>query len=47
MREMAQVFQRDGHTRALADRMVEFSEIKEILGVSGFLSLREEVSRGP
>lgn len=47
MREMAQVFQRDGHTRALADRMVEFGEIKEILGVSGFLSLREEVSRGP
>jgi hypothetical protein len=38
---MAQVFKRDGHTSALA------GEIKEILGVSGFLSLREEVSRGP
>ncbi|MGQ0656535.1 MAG: isocitrate lyase/PEP mutase family protein [Chromatiales bacterium] len=41
MREMAQVFARDGHTKALADRMVRFDEFKEILGVKEFLSLRD------
>lgn len=44
MREMAEVFKRDGHTLALADRMVEFKEIKEILCVSEFLSLRDGLS---
>ena len=44
MHEMAQVFQRDGHTQKLTDRMVNFNEIKEILGVSTYLSLRDELS---
>ncbi len=47
MREMVQVFRRDGHTQALADQMVGFSEIKSILGVREFLSLREELSSTP
>ncbi|MFH0351116.1 MAG: oxaloacetate decarboxylase [Chromatiales bacterium] len=46
MREMAQVFARDGHTQALADKMVGFDEIKRILGVREFLSLRDELSQG-
>ena len=41
MREMAEVFARDGHTRALEDQMVRFDEIKRILGVERFLSLRD------
>ena len=45
MREMAEVFKRDGHTRALADRMVGFDEIKTILGVGEYLSLRDELAR--
>jgi 2-methylisocitrate lyase-like PEP mutase family enzyme len=45
MREMAGVFKRDGHTLALADRMVGFDEIKTILGVSEYLSLRDELAR--
>ncbi len=43
MREMAAVFMRDGHTKALFDAMVNFDEIKEILGVERFLSLREKL----
>jgi 2,3-dimethylmalate lyase len=45
MREMAEVFKRDGHTRALADRMVGFDEIKAILGVGEYLSLRDELAK--
>jgi 2,3-dimethylmalate lyase len=45
MREMAEVFKRDGHTRALADRMIGFDEIKTILGVGEYLSLRDEIAR--
>jgi 2-methylisocitrate lyase-like PEP mutase family enzyme len=45
MREMAEVFKRDGHTQALADRMVGFDEIKTILGVGEYLSLRDELAR--
>lgn len=45
MREMAEVFKRDGHTLAFAERMVGFDEIKRILGVSEFLSLREDLAR--
>jgi 2-methylisocitrate lyase-like PEP mutase family enzyme len=45
MREMAEVFKRDGHTLALADRMVRFNEIKTILGVGEYLSLRDELAR--
>jgi 2-methylisocitrate lyase-like PEP mutase family enzyme len=44
MREMAEVFKRDGHTRALADRMIGFDEIKTILGVGEYLSLRDELA---
>ncbi|MGH8532494.1 MAG: isocitrate lyase/PEP mutase family protein [Gammaproteobacteria bacterium] len=43
MREMAEVFARDGHTQALAEKMVGFDEIKNILGVHRFLSLRDEL----
>jgi 2-methylisocitrate lyase-like PEP mutase family enzyme len=45
MAEMAEVFKRDGHTQALADDMVRFDGIKKILGVSNFLSLRDELSK--
>lgn len=43
MREMAEAYGRDGHTQSLADRMVRFDEIKEILGVEQFLSLRDNL----
>lgn len=42
MRDMAEVFKRDGHTRALADQMVKFDEIKDILGLQEFLNLRQD-----
>jgi 2,3-dimethylmalate lyase len=45
MREMAEVFKRDGHTLALADRMVGFDEIKAILGVGEYLSLRDALAK--
>ncbi|MCG8378273.1 MAG: oxaloacetate decarboxylase [Proteobacteria bacterium] len=41
MREMAESFKRDGHTKALADKMVGFDEIKEILGLADYLSLHD------
>jgi len=41
MREMADVFKRDGHTQSLIDKMVDFDEIKEILGLQKYLSLKE------
>ena len=46
MREMAEIFARDGHTQALAEKMAGFDEIKSILGVREFLSLRDELSQG-
>ena len=46
MREMAEVFARDGHTQALAEKMAGFDEIKQILGVREYLSLRDELSQG-
>jgi methylisocitrate lyase len=42
MREMAEVFKRDGHTRALQDQMVNFDGIKEILGLKEYLTLRDQ-----
>ncbi len=45
MREMAEIFARDGHTQALAEKMAGFDEIKSILGVREFLSLRDELSQ--
>jgi 2,3-dimethylmalate lyase len=44
MRRMAEVFMRDGHTRALAEEMVSFDEIKNMLGVEQFLALRADLS---
>ena len=46
MREMAEVFARDGHTQSMASQMVGFEEIKEILGVENYLSLRDNLDRG-
>jgi len=46
MREMAEIFARDRHTQALAEKMAGFDEIKSILGVREFLSLRDELSQG-
>ncbi len=43
MREMAEVFKRDGHTKALYDQMVDFDGIKNILGLSDFLTLRDRI----
>ena len=43
MREMAEVFKRDGHTLALEDKMVGFDEIKEILGLADYLNLKENL----
>jgi len=45
MREMAVVFKRDGHTQSLTDKMVDFDEIKEILGLQSFLSLKEDIDK--
>ncbi len=42
MRQMAEVFKRDGHTKAMRDMTVEFNEFKEMLGVNKFLSLRDD-----
>lgn len=45
MRQMAETFKHDGHTRALYDEMVNFDEIKSILGLSEYLSLKERLDR--
>lgn len=45
MREMAEVFKRDGHTKALYDQMVDFDGIKNILGLSDYLTLREQIKK--
>ena len=42
MREMAEVFKRDGHTRALQGEMVNFDGIKEVLGLKEYLTLRDQ-----
>ncbi len=41
MRDMAEVFKRDGHTRALTDQMVGFDDIKDVLGLQNYLGLRD------
>jgi 2-methylisocitrate lyase-like PEP mutase family enzyme len=43
MREMAEVFKREGHTKSLADKMVGFDEVKDILGLSDYLNLKEDL----
>lgn len=45
MREMAQVFKRDGHTKALYDKMVDFDEIKDILGLQDYLTLKDNLDK--
>ena len=45
MREMAEVFMRDGHTKAMADKTVGLDEFKEMLGANEFLSLRDKLSK--
>ena len=42
MRDMAEVFKRDGNTKALYDQMVDFDEIKTILGLKDYLSLHDQ-----
>lgn len=43
MREMAETYMRDGKTTALADRMIDFNEVKKMLGVTEFLTLRDRL----
>ena len=45
IQELAETFRRDGHTKALAGKMMPLDEIKKILGVDEFLSLRENLSK--
>lgn len=45
MRELAETFMRDGDTRAMAERMVDFEEIKRILGLPDYLSLRDRMQK--
>ena len=40
MQQLAATFQRDGHTQAMADQMVDFEAIKQILGLPDYQSLR-------
>jgi len=44
MRELAQAFQRNGHTRALNKHMVKFEEIKTILDLPHCNLLRERLA---
>ena len=44
MKQMAEVFKHDGHTRSLYDQMVDFDEIKNILGLNDYLSLKERLN---
>lgn len=46
MRELAQAFKRDGHTQAMTGRMVDFDEIKQILGLAEYQSLRDRFGPG-
>jgi 2-methylisocitrate lyase-like PEP mutase family enzyme len=45
VQELAEVFLRDGDTRSLVPKMLNFSQIKHILGVEEYLSLRDNLSR--
>ena len=42
MREMANAMKRDGHTKSLFDDMVDFEEIKNILGLQKYLALEDQ-----
>ncbi len=43
MRQMAEAFKRDGHTKAMQDMTIDLNEFKEVLGVDKFLSLRDDL----
>ena len=43
MRQMAEAFKRDGHTKAMQDMTIDLNEFKEMLGVDKFLSLRDDL----
>ena len=43
MREMAEVFKRDGHTKSIDNKMVAFDEIKSILGLSDYLEIEKNL----
>lgn len=43
MRELAEVFKRNGHTKSLEDKMVGFDEVKDILGLPHYLNLKENL----
>jgi 2-methylisocitrate lyase-like PEP mutase family enzyme len=45
VQELAEVFLREGDTRSLAPKMLNFSQIKHTLGVEDYLSLRDNLSR--
>ena len=45
MREMADAFKRDGHTKSLADKMAGFEEIKDILGLQDYLGLKTSLEK--
>lgn len=45
MRDLAETFMRDGDTRAMAERMVDFEEIKRILGLPDYLALRDRMQK--
>jgi carboxyvinyl-carboxyphosphonate phosphorylmutase len=45
VRELVQVFAREGRVDALQSRMMSFGDIKEVLGVGEYLSLRERLQR--
>ncbi|NIN35567.1 MAG: isocitrate lyase/PEP mutase family protein [Gammaproteobacteria bacterium] len=45
MREMANAMKRDGHTKSLFDDMVNFEEIKNILGLQKYLSLEKQFKK--
>ena len=43
MREMAEVFKREGHSKSLEDKMVGFDEVKDILGLPEYLNLKDKL----
>ena len=43
IRELAETFLRDGDARSLQSEMVTFDEIKQVLGLDGFLGLENEL----
>lgn len=43
MRDLAETFKRDGHTQTMSGEMVDFEEIKQILGLPEYLSLRDNL----